>query len=174
MKNRLAIAAFTCGILLAQSLGAHAQQAAGSDGPVDVEADQMEVRNLENIAIFTGAVVAVRGTTKMQADRMTAHYAKRAGENDAAAQQASAIGGSEVTRIESEGKVRIETPGQVITGDAAVLDVKADLLTVTGAVTVTAGKSVIKGTRLVSDLKKKTSQMAGGRVSGSFVPGGGE
>jgi lipopolysaccharide export system protein LptA len=136
--------------------------------PVNVEADQMEVRSAENIAIFSGKVDAKRGDTQMVSDLMTVHYAKR---NAAADPAASGLSGSEVTLIEAEGQVRIETPGQVVTGDSATLDVLTDMLTVTGAVTVTQGKSIIKGTRLVSDLKKKTSQMAGGRVSGSFVPG---
>jgi lipopolysaccharide export system protein LptA len=150
---------------------AHAQQAAPAQ-PVDVEADQMEVRDAENIAIFTGSVVAVRGNTKMRADRMIAHYAKptTTTQNGQSA-PSGAFSGSEVTRIESEGNVRIEVPGQIVTGSKSDLDVRTDILTVTGQVTVTAGKSIVKGTKLVSDLKKKTSQMSGGRVSGSFVPG---
>jgi lipopolysaccharide export system protein LptA len=166
--NRLNLAAVAC---LFGITAAFAQTPAKAPAlPVNVEADQMEVRSAENIAIFTGKVDAKRGDTHMVSDRMTVHYAKR----DAAATAdpaASGLSGSEVTLIEAEGQVRIETPGQVVTGNSATLDVLTDMLTVTGAVTVTQGKSVIKGTRLVSDLKKKTSQMAGGRVSGSFVPG---
>jgi lipopolysaccharide export system protein LptA len=160
--NRLKLVAVACW------LGATAVVAQTPALPVNVEADQMEVRSAENIAIFSGKVDAKRGDTHMVSDRMTVHYAKRAAAADPAA---SGLSGSEVTLIEAEGQVRIETPGQVVTGDSATLDVLTDMLTVTGSVTVTQGKSIIKGTRLVSDLKKKTSQMAGGRVSGSFVPG---
>lgn len=166
--NRLKLAAAACLVGVAT---AFAQTPAKPPAPpVNVEADQMEVRSAENIAIFTGKVDARRGDTRMVSSHMTVHYAKP--KAAAAAQPAtSGLSGSEVTLIEAEGAVRIETPGQVVTGDAATLDVLTDMLTVTGKVTVTQGKSVIKGTRLVSDLKKKTSQMAGGRVSGSFVPG---
>ena len=137
--------------------------------PVNVESDQMEVRETERVAIFTGNVEAVRGDTRMISAKMIVHYAPKP---DAAAKAgAGALGASQVTLIESEGWVRIETPGQVIVGDASVLDVATDILTVTGKVTVTQGQSVVKGTRLVADLKKKTSQMTGGRVTGSFVPG---
>lgn len=162
--NRLKLAAVAC------LLGISAAVAQTPAVPVNVEADQMEVRSAENIAIFIGKVDAKRGDTHMVSERMTVHYAKR----DAAATPdpaATGLSGSEVTLIEAEGGVRIETPGQVVTGDSATLDVQTDILTVTGSVTVTQGKSIIKGTRLVSDLKKKTSQMTGGRVSGSFVPG---
>jgi lipopolysaccharide export system protein LptA len=160
--NRMKLAA------VAVFLGASAVLAQAPSLPVNVEADQMEVRSADNIAIFSGKVDAKRGDTHMVSDRMTVHYAKRnAAASDAAA---SGLSGSEVTLIEAEGQVRIETPGQVVTGDNATLDILTDMLTVTGAVTVTQGKSVIKGTSLVSDLKKKTSQMTGGRVSGSFVP----
>ncbi|MDP4824006.1 MAG: hypothetical protein NWR47_08680 [Aestuariivirgaceae bacterium] len=170
--NRLKLAAAAC--FLGAAVAAAQTPAQPPAQPVTVEADQMEVRNTENIAIFTGKVDAKRGDTLMAASRMTVHYAPSAQTQPtpATAQPApTGMSGSEVTLIEAEGAVRIETPGQVVTGDAATLDVVADMLTVTGKVTVTQGQSVIKGTRLVSDLKKKTSQMAGGRVSGSFVPG---
>ena len=166
--NRLKLAAVACWLGATAVLAQTPAKAPAL--PVNVEADQMEVRSAENIAVFSGKVDAKRGDTHMVADRMTVHYAKRdkAATADPAA---SGLSGSEVTLIEAQGGVRIETPGQVVTGDSATLDVLTDMLTVTGSVTVTQGKSIIKGTRLVSDLKKKTSQMAGGRVSGSFVPG---
>ena len=163
--NRLKWAAVAC--LLGASAVFAQSPAKAPALPVNVEADQMDVRSDENIAIFTGTVDARRGDTQMASDRMTVHYAKRAAADPAA----SGLSGSEVTLIEADGQVRIETPGQVVTGDSATLDMLTDMLTVTGSVTVTQGKSIIKGTRLVSDLKKKTSQMLGGRVSGSFVPG---
>ena len=174
--NRLKLAAAAISLALAVSTPATAQTPAPAQ-PVNVEADQMEVRSNDNIAVFTGKVDAKRGDTRMMSARMTVHYAKpqnakpAAAATPAAQPAAGGLSGSEVTLIEAEGGVRIETPGQVVTGDAATLDVLTDMLTVTGKVTVTQGKSIIKGTRLVSDLKKKTSQMAGGRVTGSFVPG---
>lgn len=140
--------------------------------PVNVEADQMEVLQAEHLAIFSGNVEAVRGETRMKSAKMTVHYAADPKAADGqTGKVAGAFGTSRVTLIEGEGGVRIETAGQVIVGDASVLDVTTDILTVTGNVTVTQGQSVVKGTKLVADLKKKTSQMTGGRVSGSFVPG---
>ena len=151
-------------------LAAHTQvqaQTKADPQPVNVEADQMEVRQSQNIAIFTGNVDALRADTRMKSSRMVVHYAsnKQASGNNA-------LGGSRVTLIEAEGGVIIATPTQKITGDQANLDVETNILIVTGKqVVVTEGESVVKGTRLVADLTNKTSRMEGGRVSGSFVPG---
>lgn len=182
--------ALTLALLMVPAGLAHAQAidtnglAAGTDPSreVNIESDSMEVRDQEGIAIFTGNVDARRAGTHLTSARMVVHYAKLPGTGSTAAASSTVGQGSgstdagpgagrtEITTINADGKVRIETASQVITGDAAIYDVKADQLTVTGAVTVTQGSSVVKGTKLFADLRKKTSQMTGGRVSGSFVP----
>ena len=161
--NRLATACF----LAFLALPAFAQDKKPAE-PVNVEADQMEVRQSENIAIFTGKVDALRGDTRMKSARMIVHYAS----NKNTQNGQNALGGSSVTLIEADGGVIIETPTQKITGEDARLDTTTNILIVTGKqVIVTEGQSVVKGTKLVADLKQKTSRMEGGRVSGSFVPG---
>ena len=68
------------------------------------------------------------------------------------------------------GDVIIITRTQKITGDKALIDVKANTLTVEGNVVVVQGSSVVKGTKLLVDLTNNRSQMTGGRVKGLFTP----
>ena len=58
-----------------------------------------------------------------------------------------------------------------VTGKTAHMDVKANKLWVKGGAKVTQGKTVMNGEQLFVDLKTNKSEMTGGRVKGSFVPG---
>jgi lipopolysaccharide export system protein LptA len=142
--------------------------AAASDGSrdVNVEADNMEVLEAEKKAIFTGNVNGERAGTRFSGDRMVIHYSE--------AKRDDGTSKTQVTRVDVTGNVKIVTAAQTITGDAANLDLKSDILTVSGDVRVVQGRTVINGTTLKVNLKTKTSAMTGGRVKGSFVPGGGE
>ena len=170
MKALRLIACLLAGLWLVWPAFGQTAQKAAEKPPVDVVADQMEVLQKDRIAIFTGKVEATRGDTRMFAERMVVHYEKKAASGDATKAGDSGFGNSEVNLVESSGGVRIVTPDQTITGDNSVLEVKTNILTVTGKVTVVQGKSVIHGEKLVADLDKKTSQMTGGRVKGTFVP----
>ncbi|MDP9138769.1 MAG: hypothetical protein M3N38_11430 [Pseudomonadota bacterium] len=150
---------------LAQSVDS-AGIAAASDTTrdVNVEADNMEVLEAEKKAIFTGNVNGERAGTRFWGDRMTINYADR--------KKADGSKKTEVTFVDIEGNVTIKTAAQTITGDRAQLDVRSDLLTVTGDVRVLQGKTAINGSTLKVNLKTRTSAMTGGRVKGSFVPEG--
>jgi lipopolysaccharide export system protein LptA len=140
--------------------------AAASDSAqdVNVEADNMEVLESEKKAIFSGKVHGERAGTKFWGDRMVVNYAD--------AVRADGSKKTEVTTVDVDGNVTIKTATQTITGEHARLDLRTDTLTVTGDVKVVQGRTVINGTTLKVDLKAKTSAMTGGRVKGSFVPGG--
>ena len=129
---------------------------------VDIEADSMEVLDAAKKAIFTGRVNATRGGTTMTSERMEVSYAS--------APSANTTNKAEVTMLNASGGVTINTGRQVITGKAALLDVKGNVLTVTGSVTVKDGATVVRGEKLRIDLNTKVSSMTGGRVRGSFVP----
>jgi lipopolysaccharide export system protein LptA len=130
---------------------------------VNIEADRMEVLDEQRRAIFIGNVDAVRGGVKLTSDRLVADYAETAagdGSKD-----------TEVIHIEATGKVTIVTSRQRITGQWAKMDVKANKVTIGGDVVVTQGQTVLRGRELLVDLERNTSQLTGGRVRGSFVPG---
>jgi lipopolysaccharide export system protein LptA len=124
----------------------------------------MEVLEAEKKAIFTGNVSGERAGTRFWGDRMTVNYAN--------AVRADGSKKTEVTIVDVDGNVTIKTATQTITGERAQLDVRSDTLTVTGNVKVVQGRTVINGSTLKVNLKSKTSAMTGGRVKGSFVPGG--
>ena len=46
------------------------------DEPIQIESDQLEVREKENIAIFSGNVSVVQGPTLLKAGKLTVYYAK--------------------------------------------------------------------------------------------------
>jgi lipopolysaccharide export system protein LptA len=136
---------------------------------VGIEADSMEVLDKQRKAIFTGNVNAARGGVTLKSNRLVVDYRSGKGNNN---KKSEAKGGSatEVTNLEATGSVVIITRTQKITGDKALIDVKANRLTVEGNVVVEQGTSVVKGNQLVVDLATNRSQMTGGRVKGLFTP----
>jgi lipopolysaccharide export system protein LptA len=138
-------------------------QEAKTPKDVDVEADQMEVFDKESKAIFKGNVIAKRSTTTLKCDTLVVTYKQT--------EQSGGEKKTEVTFLDATGNTTILTSRQTVTGEKARMDVKANTVTVEGNVKVVQGKTVITGQRLVSDLNSNKSEMTGGRVKGSFVPG---
>ncbi len=84
-------------------------------------------------------------------------------------------GGNQITKIEARGNVIITSEDQTTTGDWALDDVPAQLMTVGGNVVLTQGKNVLKGDRLVIDLKTGESRFenntaSGGKIRALFMP----
>ena len=49
------------------------------DEPIQIESDKLEVRESENIAIFSGNVSVTQGPTLLKSGKMTVYYAKDSG-----------------------------------------------------------------------------------------------
>jgi lipopolysaccharide export system protein LptA len=130
---------------------------------VDIEADQMEILDEQKKAIFKGKVKAVRGKVTLNCDTLVVTYTETA---DAQGEKKT-----DVTFLDASGSVVIVTSGQTVTGTTAHMDVKANKVTVKNNVKVVQGKTVINGQQLFVDLNTNKSEMTGGRVKGSFVPG---
>jgi lipopolysaccharide export system protein LptA len=90
-----------------------------------------------------------------------------------------ANGGTQITKIEAKGDVVITSTdkGQTTTSEWALYDVPAQLITVGGNVVLTQGENVLKGDRLVIDLKTNESRFDnpgdatnGGRIRALFMP----
>jgi lipopolysaccharide export system protein LptA len=146
---------------------AYAQEAASTqpkiEKEVDIESDTMEINEKEKKATFKGNVKLIRGDTKIDSDVMVVSYADT--------KQADGTNRTEITFLDGEGNVKIVTKSQTVTGVKMHMDVKANTLTVTENVRVVQGKTIMNGQRLFSDLNTNRSEMTGGRVKGSFVPG---
>jgi lipopolysaccharide export system protein LptA len=106
-----------------------------SGGPVEVTArDGFEWHESDQTVIASGDARAVRGNVTVLADRLVAHYRKKA----AAAQPVAAAGGDEETgsneiyQLDAVGHVRIVTPTDEAVGDKAVYDIDQAVLVMTG------------------------------------------
>jgi lipopolysaccharide export system protein LptA len=135
-------------------------QESGS-GAVDITASEMEILETDKRAIFRGNVVAKRPSDTIQCEEMLVNYVD--------VKQTDGSSGTEVDRIDCKSAVTITTSSQKITGNLAVFFLRRDQLEVTGNVRVVQGKTVLRGPKLLVDLKSKRTKMVGG-VSGKFVP----
>jgi lipopolysaccharide export system protein LptA len=169
-----------------------------SKDPIDIESDVLVVHDSKKYATFKGSVKAVQGTTTLRAHELNVHYVgggetlatggkKEEGDQAAPATKvADAKGeagaakedGTQITKIEAKGDVIITSEkDQTTTSDWALYDVPGQTVTVGGNVVLTQGKNVLKGDRLVIDLKTGESRFensgntaAGGRIRALFMP----
>lgn len=119
-------------------------QAKSSD-PVQIDADTLDIHEegKQRISVFSGGVVVKRGKTTLKASTIKVYSNKeQKAKNDA------------FTRIEAAGPVYVNSEDQTVTGDAAVVDMPSQLITLTGNVVLKRGTTdVAKGHTLVVNLK---------------------
>jgi len=155
--------------------------------PIEISADNLEVLQHENKAIFRGNVIAVQGKIRLKSDVMIIHYKEKGGTpTPAPVKPASApatdsgVAGS-ITLIEVEGNVFAATPEESAKGDKGDYVVADKLLHLYGKnVVLTRDKNILKGTELVYNLETGRSVLTDngtevgegnkGRVRGVFVP----
>jgi len=138
-----------------------------STDPIQFEAESLEVREQESLAIFSGNVVVRQKQTVLKTDRLTVYYEKDPG---AAGGADPTQGGQQVRRLEATGKVLVTSGPQTASGDGAVFDTKENTIVVTGNVVLTQGDNVIRGPKLVIDIDSGQAKMAGGRVQMLIEP----
>ena len=63
-------------------------------------------------------------------------------------------GSSSIRRLEARGSVVVTQKDQVVTGETAIFDPRANLITMAGGVVLTQCKNVLKGDRLKVDMSK--------------------
>lgn len=154
-----------------------------SDEPVKIEADNLEVREKDEAAIFTGNVVVVQGQSTLRAAKLTIYYLagaterakQEADKQQKPAEQAAIPTGRDIRKLEAEGEVIVTSNEQRATGRRGVFDMQANTVVLTGDVVVAQGQNVLRGERLVVDLTTQRSRLesggGSGRVQGVFVPG---
>ncbi len=104
-------------------------------GPIDVTAaGGFEWHDQEQQVIAYGDARAVRQDATILADRLIAHYRKRAGASTGTppASAGADQGGNEIYRLEATGHVRIVTPTDEAVGDHAIYDIDQAVLVMTG------------------------------------------
>jgi lipopolysaccharide export system protein LptA len=68
-------------------------------------------------------------------------------------------GASSIKRLEARGNVVVIQKDQVVTGETAVFDTKANLITMLGGVVLTQCKNVMRGDRLFVDMTTGVSRV---------------
>lgn len=137
----------------------------GSQEPIQIEADKLEVRDPEKLAIYTGNVKVRQGETVLEAPELRVFYAGEA--------TAEGAPGSEVSRIEAGPTVLVRSNDQTASGGQAILDMARDTITMSGNVVLTQGPNVVRGERLIVNLATRQGRMEGGRVQTLITPSGG-
>ncbi len=160
------------------------------DKPIQIEAAALEVRDKKKEATFSGNVKVVQGDTTMNSKTLVVFYdqgpapdqpppqqPKKGAKAASAAPMQSATpgpgGSSSIKRLEARGSVVVTQKDQVVTGDLAVFDTRANQITMSGGVVLTQCKNVLRGDRLVVDMTTGVSRVESdsGRVQALFIQG---
>ena len=155
------------------------------DQPIQIEAASLEMRDKKKEATFTGNVKVVQGDTTMTSKTLVVFYESNSASgapppaNAKAAAKSAPIqsatpgpgGSSSIRRLEAKGSVVVTQKDQVVTGDTAVFDTRANLITMLGGVVLTQCKNVLRGDRLLVDMTTGVSRVESdsGKVQGMFV-----
>jgi len=171
------------------------------DQPIHIEAPVLEVRDKKKEATFSGNVKVVQGDTTLTSDTLVVFYEQAPAPDSApasatpgAAAPAPAVnskaaaksappmqseatgtsGNSSIKRLEARGNVVVTQKDQVVTGETAVFDTKANLITMLGGVVLTQCKNVLRGDRLLVDMTTGVSRVESdsGRVQANVDQSG--
>src|SRR5206468_5433335 len=158
------------------------------DQPIQIEAAALEMRDKKKEATFSGNVKVVQGDTTMTSKTLVVFYdstpapaaapaANSKSAKSAAMQSATPApgGSSSIRRLEARGSVVVTQKDQVVTGETAVFDTRANQVTMQGGVVLTQGQNILRGDRLVVDMTTGVSRVESdtGRVQGLFQSSGG-
>lgn len=161
-------------VLLAAALApaaAPAQQSLGSahdtTQPIEISADNLEVRQNDGVAVFTGNVDAIQGTMRLRTDKLNVHY-RQTGQG---ADGGNAAQGN-ISRLDAIGNVFVSSPTETAQGETGVYDVERKTIVLTGSVLLTRGKNVLRGSRLVMNLATGVSRVESARTSTGTTSGG--
>jgi lipopolysaccharide export system protein LptA len=161
------------GGVLTLAAPAQAQLAGGSDAPVDITADELEVINSQCLAIWRGSAEALQDSSRLRANTLRIRYVT--GRPARAGAEPSC---GDLDRMEAEGEVYYVTPQQRVRSNAAVYEAASETITMTGDVVAAQGQNVLRGQRLVINVATGEARMetsargagATGRVRGVFYP----
>jgi lipopolysaccharide export system protein LptA len=156
------------------------------DQPIQIEAASLEMRDKKKEATFAGNVKVVQGDTTMTSKSLVVFYDQSAAPAPPPAAPKAKTGpiqsatpgpggSSSIRRLEARGSVVVTQKDQIVTGETAIFDTKANQVTMQGGVVLTQGQNVLRGDRLVVDMTTGVSRVESdtGRVQGLFQSSGG-
>ena len=144
----LAVALLSFSILAFMPLPVSAQDFSGAfsgmqdtDKPIQIESDRLEVKDKEGIALFTGNVHVVQGSTILKAKRLKVVYAKGGkGPN------------GNLKYLEASGKIAVRSGDQRVTANKGEFNMEKQTVRLSGDVIITQGSNVVSGCILEVDL----------------------
>lgn len=145
--------------------GSLASLSVDSSAPIHIESDSLELDEKKSIATFIGRVRASQDDMVMTSERLLISYRGAKGGQPATLQY-----------IEARGSVVVRVRDQVATGDVANYDLGKEEVALSGNVVLSQGDNVIRGDRIIVDLKTNRARMVSGesgsgqRVRGVFTP----
>jgi lipopolysaccharide export system protein LptA len=123
-----------------------------SKEPVQINADKLEMRDKEGMAIFTGNVSVAQGPTLLKSGKMTVFFSKSDDKGGQGAAQAGGLGAAGIDHLEVNDKVYLKSGTQIATGDKGTFDAKTQTLTLTGQkVVLSDGDNVATGCKLTAN-----------------------
>lgn len=159
--RRFSIAAI---LLIAGSVSA-AAQISPDGGPIQVNADRLDVFEKENRAVYLGNVDVLQSTARLRSDRLTINF--KGGNGDG---EEGGLGGGFTSpdTMVAEGDVFYVTPELRARGDKGVYTADTDTVVFTGNVIVSRGEDIAQGECLTLRIS------AGQSTLGCAVDGSGE
>jgi lipopolysaccharide export system protein LptA len=153
------IRAVCLALMLALAVPAIAQETLLTPGQqVQVTADSLVIEEANKQATFSGNVLITRTGLTVRAQKVTVNYGS---------------GIDDIQSFDATGNVRIETAGQVASGERAEFDPKSQILRLTGAVMVQNSAGTMGGAELTVNLATNETTFRGKpgeRVTGVFTP----
>lgn len=130
-----------------------------NDEPIQIESDQLEIKEQEKRAYFTGNVKVVQGGTTMRAGKMTVLYTGEGG--------SMTSGNTDIDKIFMDDKVFLSSGEQQATADKGQFDMASQTFVLTGdQVVLSEGQNVFKGCKLTVLMNTGEAKLdsCGGRV----------
>lgn len=130
------------------------------DAPIEITARSLDVRDLRSRARFEGGVRARQGDMQLSTPVLTAVYTGRIGLFEAPDGKRSRAEGMALRFIRATKPVTVTSGDDTSAkGDSAQFDVVANKVTITGNVVLQRGRQIVRGDRLIIDLKTGMSRM---------------
>ena len=140
------------------------------DKPIQIEAQQLDVRDKDKVAIFTGNVVVVQGDTTMKCKTLHVFYEQDESKGAPSkgtmkAAQPGPGGKQGIKRLEARGGVIVIQKEQTATGETGIFEMKTNTVTLEGnakdGVVIAQGTNVLRGERLIVDLTTSAARVEG-------------
>ncbi|HLP67368.1 MAG TPA: LptA/OstA family protein [Rhizobium sp.] len=136
-----------------------------NDKPIQIESDELQIREQEKVALFNGNVKVVQGTTVLQSGNMTVHYR---GDSTSVTS-----GNADIQKIDVTNKVFLSSGTQQATAESGYFDMDRQVFVLEGdRVVLSEGQNVFVGCKLTVQMNTGEAKLdsCGGRVQIQLDP----